>query len=70
MTWEGECKDARCEKLQKEMCVNSFGNVFVSLVQKAANAFFKKFTLMTLIVTHLIRPRKDSRNKINEAWVA
>ncbi len=39
MMWEGECKDARCEKLQKEMCVNSFVNVFFSLVQKAANAF-------------------------------
>ncbi len=39
VTWEWECKDARCGKLQKEMCVNSFDNVFVSLVQKVANAF-------------------------------
>jgi hypothetical protein len=29
----------RWAKMQKEMCVNSFGSVFVSLVQKAANDF-------------------------------
>jgi hypothetical protein len=52
VTWEGECKDARCGKLQKEMCVNSFVNIFVSLVRKVANVFFKKSTSMTLIVTH------------------
>jgi hypothetical protein len=30
----------RWAKLQKEMCVNSFVSIFVSLVQKAANGFF------------------------------
>ncbi len=30
----------RWAKLQKEMSINSFGSIFVSLVQKAANDFF------------------------------
>jgi hypothetical protein len=38
--WEEECTDARCGKLQKEMCVNSFVSVSVSLVKTVANAFF------------------------------
>jgi hypothetical protein len=32
----------RWAKFQKEMCVNSFVSIFVSLVQKAANDFFKQ----------------------------
>jgi hypothetical protein len=35
----------RWAKLQKEMCVNSFVSIFVSLVQKAANDFFKTNSL-------------------------
>ena len=68
--WGGTCHLKRCRKPKKQSCVNHFGSLFISLVQKVADAFFKKFIWMTLNVVCWQGLWECSTNKISKAQQA